>query len=425
MCTPYSNCNDNTQFISVYPTCYQDRVCSALQTCDASTQYESNYGARAEDEDRQCASFTQCDTTAQFASVAAVTYGSRATGPRCSAFRVCDTSPVSTGWGDGCQASRDKEYETTASSPTSNRVCRRTTRCGEHEYMTAAWTPMSDVVCTPHTVCPSHMTAGVLATPCLDRTCVTHSPTAYPTAIPTATPTATPTASPTAFPTAAPTLAPTEAPTERLQGDASGVVMPTSGDYVSMLWENGAPEASVDSSAWGAREPAQPLLPANVKLVTTNLFRCRTNTDTTCGFPAETSTPQWALNVQNTADDRGGIHGNDLEIFGDNGAVFPIYRVVRKSWASNYFIINPVSSWELYNASKLDEARALFPVGTTLGIRTRCTNGWNSQGNCAVLPSQPHDGLAFETGCESLAPFPAPHPAAAPTHNLFRNNTLP
>jgi hypothetical protein len=193
-CTAYTKCDDSTQYVSQHPTSTRDRGCTVLTPCDVNTEYESNYGSRAADQDRQCAPFTPC-TDSEFQISArwspVVTYGNRATGPKCKAHRVCDTTRVSTGnwWRtSGCETSRPREYEAKAGSPTANRKCHKTKRCSKHEYMVTAWTATSDAVCKKHTACNpqgrSYKThkADTKPTPCRDRTCVLKAPAlVYPT----------------------------------------------------------------------------------------------------------------------------------------------------------------------------------------------------------------------------------------------------
>jgi hypothetical protein len=107
---------------------------------------------------------------------------------------------------------------------------------------------------------------------------------------------------------------------------------------------------------------------ARVILKTRTLASCRTHVDSTCGFPNEGSVPQWALHVESTVRNNGGVSGGDLAIQGDNGEVFPIHNVVRVAYNGFWFIINPVASSDLYDPSQLAIFNAKFPIGTTLAI---------------------------------------------------------
>ena len=169
-CTAFSQpCDYATERMGVAPTSTQDRVCLPLSLCGVS-QFESNYGARGETDDRECTSFLPCTSTT-YQSAAPVVYGANATGPQCTNFTVCDATSVPDdcalrlgGWGGLCteseaeckemKLSRPEEYESVAATPTSDRVCNKTTAtCSTGMFFESGWNSTSDLVCKMSETC--------------------------------------------------------------------------------------------------------------------------------------------------------------------------------------------------------------------------------------------------------------------------------
>jgi hypothetical protein len=178
------------------------------------------------------------------------------------------------------------------------------------------------------------------------------------------------------------------------EGNTTSFVMPSHSDYVSMLWENGPPFASVDDRSWGfSNNPGHSMIPAGVTL--RSVGAASVSGDFTTSMTAR---GRWRVQVATTATNPSQLYGADLMIEGDNGNTFPIWGVNHISWSGNGFYIWPVETNAEYEASMLSDFNSLFPVGTTLIVKQSCTGGMNSGGACGALPSQPHAGLVFETG---------------------------
>ena len=97
VCMPYSDpCDANDEIQVQNPTKYQDRVCAPKPTCDYRTEYLNK---------NTCASLTECDESTHFESRA----------PTQTSNRLCKRITK-------CKAS---EEEAVAPTPTSDRVCRK------------------------------------------------------------------------------------------------------------------------------------------------------------------------------------------------------------------------------------------------------------------------------------------------------------
>jgi hypothetical protein len=150
-CAKVSKCSAE-QYETAQPTIISDRMCVDLTKC-SSAQFQAL--AATKTTDRKCTAVSPCakgtyrkgyDATSagKCAACATDTFKARRGkyGTQCLPATVCD---------------KDTQFQSVASTSTSNRVCKPVTECGSHEYEASPKTTTSDRVCRAHTACsPTH-----------------------------------------------------------------------------------------------------------------------------------------------------------------------------------------------------------------------------------------------------------------------------
>lgn len=135
-CTAVQTCDATTEYISVAATPTSDRVCTLLSPACKLAEGEYQSAAPTTTSDRVCTMLTVCDTQTEFESKA----------PSASSDRVCTTvrAPCDTA----------TQYESAQPTATSDRICTTLTTCPSTGfYVAVAATPISDRVCQAWTTC--------------------------------------------------------------------------------------------------------------------------------------------------------------------------------------------------------------------------------------------------------------------------------
>ena len=175
ICQAVQVCNANTEFESLAPTPTTDRTCSAVRKpCAANVEFEA--AGRTDTADRICLQITTCNATAYEVAAPTSTSNRQCASLACpgSMFRpqkadnsnsTTNNSSVpnhngTTGGVWPCRHVRDpctlgEEYENHAATSTSDRACSPTTKCAVADdlYQSVAATATTDAQCLPLQVC--------------------------------------------------------------------------------------------------------------------------------------------------------------------------------------------------------------------------------------------------------------------------------
>ena len=175
-CDPWRVCAPAGYQI-VPPTLSSDRVCAPTHPCDPATEFVVREATPTSD--FQCQFRTlDCPDPGQYISVPSTlstdricapcpdgTFQPSRSGQACRAWRVCTVYDGGTGW--------NQEFRTADPTPTSDRGCRRATRCSSLEYLLTAATATTDNTCANITLgCPvAGQYISTQATAVADRVC--------------------------------------------------------------------------------------------------------------------------------------------------------------------------------------------------------------------------------------------------------------